>query len=1150
MTPDDAKKRLQQLKAEATVRADKEKQYKAATANQYTHQMPSMDEWKAKHPDTAKAQGGTVNPFDYENPEHVHGVATHMAKHKDFSHIPDITKHLSEILSQGSYKHIEDPRFQQAIRKQGHDSYFLQGKEGKQAHRMVMHKATGGGVNPSIAQMKMYLAEGGQPDAPVDLFQQIYGRSGTPEEIAAMAGKSPEEERAILQQSIDAWNQSHPAAQPDVASLSNQPAVDTTTGGLPSAMQDTSMSHAQAVTTPSPDTPTITDEQRKFIDWQAKQNDPMQQGIIADQWARAGIVDPYSNATLIKNAQDAIDKANRRIQLTGGTDTAQWNDPNWEKYLGTNKEAYNVGTQVKNDPAFAAKFAKEHGYDSKTLNAWVTAATDPYTAALQSASTPSKFTVGGGGGPQTVDTSQIRRPGEAITAGEKYSQQYTPEQLTGISALWNQYSKDPATMSMALNQYGFTPDDLGLAMGMSKAQVQKYFSGQTVPTTGNQTTTKDLGGINSQLLNAQNAYDMLDTQTRNQLFSDWAKQHDVYGHSSPGLTDPTGKFSPWATNNPINVQQSQALDASYQKMIDDYNKAHPFTPFKLKPVGKARGGSVGYAMGGNVAPSIAQMRLALNQHNPVDFQGVGVNEAPNMSPKVYMPPDADEDNYPAPGGVATQSGMPIGGIDMSQQQGTQLTPQPLPQQADQSGQPPQGMPGAQGQPQMGEAPEDDSKPTPNGGNILQMTPQGQTLSALGGGQPKPPGMAKGGMAKKPLHYAPSPALMKAEIEAHAERMARQVAGLDNPNNKTIKQLAREQTLPVKITQGGKKQEVPVINFEEQKGGYSIGVPGDPSRGGLVPASKSQKRFKLEMPKAGEYLHSIGKEKMESPVPMYGGKDYGAYGHPEGWASDLGASAGMFNIVKRLHKEDPTRQIYGHYHKMSPESLNHAVHMMDAVLSHHQPHKADPERIQMLNDLMRNVATTTSKNDVPYPEFPGFENPQDVMFHGSLNSGMRKKMLGLLGKEKYFPGGKQKMEDIIFAMTHPELRNIETGAGGSSILKFDPTRELRQQISAHPTYGHDIPSKLIGRTRYITPAEILAPRSMHNAKQEIKAMGKAVIPFNQAKMNIIREPIDEQYINQMGEYENAMRKRLGYKKGGKVKLAPNQDTMRLELSRKK
>jgi hypothetical protein len=232
--------------------------------------------------------------------------------------------------------------------------------------------------------------------------------------------------------------------------------------------------------------------------------------------------------------------------------------------------------------------------------------------------------------------------------------------------------------------------------------------------------------------------------------------------------------------------------------------------------------------------------------------------------------------------------------------------------------------------------------------------------------------------------------------------------------------------------------------------------------------------------------------------------------------------------------------------MTPDSLSHAVHMLDAVISHHQPHKQSKERIAILNHLMKNVKTTANKNDVPYPTFPGFENPADVMLQGAMNSGMRKKIIGILGTEKHFPGGKQKMDDIIYAISHPDLRNIETGAGGSSILQFDPSKDLKESLSKHPTYSHDIPSKLVGRTRYLTPARILAPRSMHNAEQEIKAMGKKVVPFNHAKMSIIREPIDEQYINQIGEYENAMKKRLGYKKGGQV----NKDTMKLELSKKK
>jgi hypothetical protein len=595
------------------------------------------------------------------------------------------------------------------------------------------------------------------------------------------------------------------------------------------------------------------------------------------------------------------------------------------------------------------------------------------------------------------------------------------------------------------------------------------------------------------------------------------------------------------------------------------------------------------AMGGQVQPSIAQMKMALNQNrfpSQAALDKIGAEEAPNMPVKAYVPPAGGQDGQ-----------LPVGGIDMSE-----ITPgmQYMPEEQ-QAMQPP-GQPGQTPQPPM--SPSAGPSSPGQQSNILQMTPQGQAMAAMqptavkpqmasGGpvpvqnhpfqtaGQKPIPFMAKvggsdnmpmdnqsmdngattfdidniqelakGGSPKpaKSLHYEPAPSLSKKEIQAMADRMARQMAGVDNPNQKTLQQLAREQNLPIGI-KSSKKMDVPIINYEDLKGSYSVGVPGDTSRGGVKPT----KAGRIGSPKAGEYLTHIGGEALDNPVGLFGGKDYGAYGHPAGWASDLGASAGMFNLVKKLAEENPERQVYGHYHKMSPEALNHAVHMLDAVISHHKPHASPSDRISMLNDLMRNKATTTSKHDVPYPEFPGFENPADIMLQGQMNSGMRKKIIGLLGKEKYFPGGKQKLDDIIYAISHPELRNIETGAGGSSIIKFDPSRNLKESISPHPTYGHDIPSKLVGRTRYTTPVELLAPRSMANAKREIAALGKKVVPFNHAKMNIIREPIDEQYINQLGEYELAMKKRLGYKKGGKAssgKLSDNLDTMRLALTKKK
>jgi hypothetical protein len=387
----------------------------------------------------------------------------------------------------------------------------------------------------------------------------------------------------------------------------------------------------------------------------------------------------------------------------------------------------------------------------------------------------------------------------------------------------------------------------------------------------------------------------------------------------------------------------------------------------------------------------------------------------------------------------------------------------------------------------------------------------------------------------PLHFAPSPALSKKAIEAHAERIVRQMAGQDNPNKKTQQQLEREQNLQVDIRSGGPKSKLPVIDYSKLgKNAFAVGVPGDPSIGGLVPHNEVQENGGIEKPKAGEYLQGIGGEALSREVPMYGGYMYGGYGHPAGWASDLGASRGMFNVVQKLAKEDPTRDIYGHYHKMTPESLNHAVHFLDALMTHSRLHELTDEQRNMLNYLMREVQTTKNKKDRPYASFPGFENPEDVMAHALLSSDMRKKIISTIGKDKYLPGGTQRLDDVIFAASHPELRNIETGAGGNSVIKFNPKGKLKESLSSHPTYGHDIPSQTIGQTRYTTPFQLLAPRSYHRAKTQIAAMGKKVDPFNMAKMSIIREPIDEQYINQMGEYENAMRKRLGYKKGGKIK----------------
>ena len=158
----------------------------------------------------------------------------------------------------------------------------------------------------------------------------------------------------------------------------------------------------------------------------------------------------------------------------------------------------------------------------------------------------------------------------------------------------------------------------------------------------------------------------------------------------------------------------------------------------------AEGGIIHKAEGGNVQPSLTQMKMEIaKKANPINLQSIGVNEAPGMSPKAFFPPDNQSSGMPSPGGVATPSGMPVGGVDTSQQQpGQQLMPQPLTPPPQQGGLP--GQPPAPGQPPGGAPNMAPQGPTPPMGNMLQMTPQGQALGAMKGPQQA---MAKGGSAK-------------------------------------------------------------------------------------------------------------------------------------------------------------------------------------------------------------------------------------------------------------------------------------------------------------------------------------------------------------------------------------------------------------------
>jgi hypothetical protein len=629
----------------------------------------------------------------------------------------------------------------------------------------------------------------------------------------------------------------------------------------------------------------------------------------------------------------------------------------------------------------------------------------------------------------------------------------------------------------------------------------------------------------------------------------------------------------------------------------------------------ADGGIIRKAEGGNVQLSVEQMRqqlMAAGKNLP-DLTQIGAQEAPSMPVKNFIPVNNGATGPMPMGGVdmsPQQPGQQMLPASLMQPQQPQGAPQGQPSPLGSTGSPPpQGGSNILQMTQQGQAlnamkpPQPPanmaiggSVPTPvmnhpfqaagdrplpfmakDGGsdnapmnndysdngatdfsidNIQQLALGGGVQRMSEGEQPKPTPEQRKEIAKRwagQLHYEAAPPMSRQDIEGHADRMTAQIMGIDNPHGKTKQQLEREKSLKADIRYK-KMKNIPDVDYSKLKNAFMVGIPGDPTIGGVIPVSKMKKRFSLQMPTAGATLRAIDSKPLESPVPLYGGTRYGAYGGENGWASDLGASRGLFNVVQKLHEEDPSREIYGNTHRMSNESANHAIHMLDSAISHMRPHAQPKDHVDYLNNLVRNVRTSTNDIGDVKPHFVGFENPNDLMLQASMDAKLRKKILGILATNKHFPGGKQMIDDIYFSISHPELRNLEVGTAGHGVLKFDPNRKLEDEISQHPTYAHDIPSSLIGKSRYPIPLAIAAPRSMQRSFKKAKEMGLTLAqPFNDMSRSIIREPVDEQYINQLGEYEMAMKKRLGYKKGGDVKsskVTDNLDTMRLALTRNK
>jgi hypothetical protein len=287
--------------------------------------------------------------------------------------------------------------------------------------------------------------------------------------------------------------------------------------------------------------------------------------------------------------------------------------------------------------------------------------------------------------------------------------------------------------------------------------------------------------------------------------------------------------------------------------IHSVSEMHGYTPDQIYTIHpqhfiqhKATGGSMDQ-------PSLAQMRLNLAKHaNPDLMDSIGVNEALDMSPKMFVNPTPNNSGIPGVGGVRTASGLPIGGADMNPQQpGQQLMPPPPPQQRQQGQQP--GGTQAPGAPTgaTGGAPA-------QMGNLLSMTPQGQAMQAM-----QPQNKAGGGKVDR------------RPFENSSERIKRQVREGHYPEEQTAMDKYKELAMmrlkleqakknPQKMADGGQPKM-----FEDTENPKRVLIKGhghNGVQGIVVPRhmmeGKSWIDKKTKKPRRIEGLMSINKARAD------------------------------------------------------------------------------------------------------------------------------------------------------------------------------------------------------------------------------------------------------------------------------------------------
>jgi hypothetical protein len=372
----------------------------------------------------------------------------------------------------------------------------------------------------------------------------------------------------------------------------------------------------------------------------------------------------------------------------------------------------------------------------------------------------------------------------------------------------------------------------------------------------------------------------------------------------------------------------------------------------------------------------------------------------------------------------------------------------------------------------------------------------------------------------------------AEINAHAERVARQIMGEHVTSGKAgdTKNLAGRS---LKESQRVKKLEyefVPTKDVPEsqpiqsQIGDINVALPGDFTVSDVE--LKSLMGEPINSRQEGGSRYGLGH--LEDELPLF-------------YASNEGPAQMVQDKVSDLYSLYEPERVMGQHMAMGPIATNFAQHFADANLKYTDYSKLRGADMDMFDQIMSQGYEVKKKNKktgevtikiVDFPNWPGIADPQAAYEAMKRNPEMRKFYNRIMQTPSIteplgFPSG----QDVRYAITSPDLRDMEVNLTGHGVGQLFPNVDLTDTAD-HNTYSKGIRGIYKGHQDVLSPFAISYPDATqhiitHQRPKDFTGTIQKVFPHQR---------VDQQFIDEMEQYRRRLKELTGKKKGGAVNKA--------------